>query len=334
MANIRIPKGWEIQSSLATPETIHANRRQILRGMGFLGLGALLGKPVLAGCMQQDQEQEPPPFEKRAPEGVFPAKRNEKFELDRKITPEGIAGRYNNFYEFTTDKARVWKLAQNFETRPWEVKVSGLVHKPQTFDIDDLLKKMPQEERLYRFRCVEAWAMAVPWTGFSLKALLDRVEPKSQAKYVKLTTFLRPEQAPGQKAQPWYDWPYVEGLRMDEAMNELTLLATGIYGHELPPQHGAPIRLITPWKYGFKSAKSIVSIELVEERPKTFWNESQPKEYGFFANVTPGHPHPRWSQMTERLISTGERVDTKPFNGYGEYVAKLYEGMDKSVWGF
>ncbi len=332
MANIRIPKAWEIPSGETTPPEIYANRRQILRSFGYLGLGALIARTGLAGC--RTQQDDAPPFKKRAPEGVFPAKRNEAFTLDRAITKEGVASRYNNFYEFTTDKARVWGLAKDFETRPWQVEVGGLVHKPQKFDIDDLLKKMPQEERLYRFRCVEAWAMAVPWTGFPLKALIDRVEPKGQAKYVRLTTFNRPAQAPGQKAQPWYDWPYVEALRMDEANNELTLLATGIYGHEMPMQHGAPIRLITPWKYGFKSIKSIVKIEFVADKPKTFWNQAVPKEYGFYANVTPDRPHPRWSQASERLIDTGERMKTQPFNGYGEQVAKMYEGMKKSDWSF
>ena len=200
----------------------------------------------------------------------------------------------------------------------------SLVDRPKVYDLDDLVRRMPLEERLYRFRCVEAWAMAVPWTGFPMKALINEVQPKSSARYVRMVTFQRPEQAPGQKSQPWYPWPYFEALTMEEAMNELTLLGTGIYGHALPKQHGAPIRLVAPWKYGFKSIKSIVSIEFTDKQPPTFWNKLAPSEYDFWANVNPNVPHPRWSQATERLISTGERVPSQLYNGYGEYVAHLY----------
>lgn len=320
MAFIKIPRGWELPERLATPEHIYMNRRRFMQTMGFVGAGALIG--ATSGCDAASEE-----FAVEVPEtlpGLYPAKRNEKYAIDRNLTPEKIAAQYNNFYEFTTDKGRVHSLTGKFEVRPWTVEIAGEVEKPGVYDLDDLLKKLPLEERVYRFRCVEAWAMTVPWTGMPFKALIDYVQPASSAKYVRLITFNRPEQAPGIKTQPWYPWPYFEGLTMAEATNELTLLATGIYGHALPKQHGAPIRLITPWKYGYKSIKSIVKIEFTKKQPPTFWNKLVPDEYDFWANVNPEVPHPRWSQATERLIDTGESMPTKKFNGYGEYVAHLY----------
>jgi len=260
-----------------------------------------------------------------SPNAPYPVARNSKYTVDRPVTTEEIAASYNNFYEFTTDKDKVWRLAEKFETRPWEIEVTGHVHKERTFDIDDLIKLFPLEERVYRFRCVEAWSMTVPWVGFLFKKFIDEVQPTSNAKYVRMVTFLRPEQAIGQKTQSWYPWPYYEGLTMAEATNELTMMVTGIYGHALPTQHGAPIRCITPWKYGYKSIKSIVKIEFVSEQPKTFWNDLAPNEYGFFSNVNPKVPHPRWSQATERVIDTGKRIPTLPYNGYGEFVANLYK---------
>jgi sulfoxide reductase catalytic subunit YedY len=237
---------------------------------------------------------------------------------------------YNNYYEFTTDKQGVAGLAKDFKTIPWTIEVGGLVNKPKTFGIDDLLKTFTQEERIYRLRCVEAWSMVIPWEGFTLASLLNMVEPTSDAKYVRFETVYRPEEMRGQKSQ-LYPWPYQEGLRLDEAMNDLTFLATGLYGEPNVPQNGAPIRLVVPWKYGFKSIKSIVKIDLVAEEPDTLWNDIAPNEYGFYANVNPDVDHPRWSQASERRIGELSRVPTLPFNGYGEQVSALYDGMDLNV---
>jgi len=234
---------------------------------------------------------------------------------------------YNNFYEFSTDKESVNPLSQNFKTSPWTVEVYGLVNKPKTYGIEDLLKNFTQEERIYRLRCVEAWSMVIPWNGFPLSKLLKEVEPTSDAKYVRFETVYRPEEMPG-LGSPFYVWPYQEGLRLDEAMNDLTILATGLYGQRMPNPDGAPIRLVVPWKYGFKSIKSIVKIELVSEQPTTLWSTASPDEYGFYSNVNPNRPHPRWSQATERRIGEFSRRPTLMFNGYAEQVAHLYDGMD------
>ena len=324
MAFLRVPRGWEIPEGEATPESIYEQftRRRFLRDLALAGLGA--GATLLAGpaMLEADNRQKQPRSFPASP-SVYPARRNPKFTLDRPLTDEKIAASYNNFYEFSEQKEEVAKLAARFETRPWTVEIAGLVHKPLKFDVDELTRLMPIEERLYRLRCVEAWAMAVPWTGFPFKALMDRVEPLAKAKFVRMVSFERPSEAPGQRS-PWYPWPYFEALTMAEAANELTLLVTGIYGHELPPQHGAPIRLIVPWKYGFKSIKSIVRIEFVERQPETFWHKVVPGEYDFWANVNPRVPHPRWSQATERMIGTNERRPTLLYNGYGEFVAGLY----------
>ena len=322
MAFIHIPKSWEIPENRVTPEDVYVNRRRFLKGIGLAGLGALAGSTLACDA---HHVQDAAPTADTEPADFYPTESNPTSAGERSITPEDVAGSYNNFYEFSTDKQQVRFLVDRFEPRPWEVEVTGLVKNPKVYDIDDLIRRMPLEERIYRFRCVEAWAMTVPWTGFPFKALIDEVQPLSSARYVRLVTFIRPEQAPGQKNQPWYPWPYFEGLTLQEATNELTLLTTGIYGHLLPKQHGAPIRLVVPWKYGFKSIKSIVRIEFVEEPPPTFWNQLQPSEYDFQANVDPDVPHPRWSQATERLIGTGERVPTLLYNGYGEQVAHLYE---------
>ena len=234
---------------------------------------------------------------------------------------------YNNFYEFSTDKEGVAPAAANFETKGWQVSVEGLVRKPKVFDLDDLLKISPPEERIYRMRCVEAWSMVIPWVGFSLSKLLDLVEPLNDAKYVAFETLLDPKRMPGQRSDV-LEWPYVEGLRMDEAMHPLTLLASGLYGRALPPQDGAPIRLVVPWKYGFKGIKSIVKIKLVATQPRTTWSEYAPNEYGFYANVNPHVDHPRWSQATEQRIGESGRRPTLMFNGYAEQVGHLYAGMD------
>lgn len=255
---------------------------------------------------------------------LYPAGRNEKYKLDRPLTGELVAAKYNNFYEFSSSKS-VWRFVDDFQPRPWTVEITGLVEKPKTYDIDDLIKLMPLEERLYRLRCVEAWAMAVPWTGFPLYELVKLSRPLSSARYIKMTTFYNKKWAPQQRFKIWQPWPYTEGLTMDEAANELAFMATGIYGHELPKQHGAPIRLVVPWKYGFKNIKSIVRIEFVKDQPATFWNTAAPDEYGFESNVDPNVPHPRWSQKTEKIIDTGEVRRTVKYNGYGDYVAGIYK---------
>jgi methionine sulfoxide reductase catalytic subunit len=318
MIHIRKPPGWKRHDDRPTPEDVFINRRHFLKVLGLGAIGGATG--LLAACSGGNE-----PVVEAHPSALtpLPAKRNSRYALDRPLTDEATAARYNNYYEFT-DQKDVYRYVSKFQPEPWTVEVTGLVHKPQTFDVAALLKSMPLEERLYRHRCVEAWAMAVPWIGFPLKALLDRVEPMSAARYVRFISFKRPSEAPGQRMSLWYPWPYFEGLRLDEALNELTLLATGIYGHELPTQHGAPLRLVVPWKYGYKSAKGIVRIELVEKQPATFWNQLAPDEYSFESNVNPAVPHPRWSQARERLIDTGEYRPTQPYNGYGEFVAKLY----------
>jgi len=249
------------------------------------------------------------------------------FATDERKTPFEQITHYNNFYEFSTDKEAVAEAAANFVARPWTVEVGGLCAKPKAFDLDDLLNISPPEERVYRMRCVEGWSMVIPWNGFSLSRLLDRVEPNSSAKYVAFQTLFDPKRMPNQN-RAVLDWPYVEGLRMDEAMHPLAILASGIYGRELPPQDGAPVRLVVPWKYGFKGIKSIVKITLVEKQPKTTWNDYAAGEYGFYANVNPKVDHPRWSQAAERRIGEVERRDTLMFNGYAEQVASLYAGMD------
>jgi sulfoxide reductase catalytic subunit YedY len=313
---------WNVAERDATPEKVFFQRRLLLKSAAWIGCGLLGG--IGPGCgPAQDATvigaQENPPGA-----DLYPARRSEHFILDRPITVEAYAASYNNFYEFSTSKSRVYKNAARLKTHPWQIEISGLVRKPRVFDVDDLVRALPLEERLYRFRCVEAWAMAVPWTGLPLRALIDKLQPLSSARFVRFVTFMNPDIAPNQS--PAYGpWPYAEGLTMGEAMNELTLLATGIYGHPLPKQHGAPLRLVVPWKYGFKSIKSIVKIEFTARQPPTFWNNNRPKEYDFIANVRPDIPHPRWSQATERLIDTGERRPTLAYNGYGEWVADLYK---------
>ena len=250
--------------------------------------------------------------------------RNGRYRVeDRTLTPSSISGRYNNFYEFTTDKAAVARLASGLTIDPWTIEVGGLVQKPFQIGFEDLVKKFPLEERIYRLRCVEAWSMVVPWVGFPFSKFVELCTPLAAAKYVRFMSFYRPEEAVGQREQE-IPWPYYEGLRLDEAMNELTLMTTGIYGQPLPRQHGAPLRLIVPWKYGYKSAKSIVKIDFVAKQPRTFWNDLLPAEYTFLSNVDPDEAHPRWSQMSERDIGTGMRIPTLKYNGYAEFVTSLY----------
>jgi sulfoxide reductase catalytic subunit YedY len=312
---------WHLPEKELTPEKFFHQRRQLIKSAGLVGLGIATG--TLPACGPNDESVRIGAQEKPPGLDLYPAARNQQFKLDRPVTLEAYAASYNNFYEFSVFKSRVYKNAARLVTHPWQVEISGLVAKPRLFEIDELVRAIALEERYYRFRCVEAWAMAVPWTGFPLAALIKKIMPQSAAKFVRFVTFLKPDQGTNQSPSNG-PWPYTEALTMTEAMNELTLIATGIYGHPLPKQHGAPLRLIVPWKYGFKSIKSIVKIEFTAERPATFWNTNRPKEYDFTANVDPNTPHPRWSQATEKLIDTGERRPTLPYNGYGEWVANLY----------
>ena len=308
---VKVARGWEIPEREATPEHLYRDRRKLLRTMGFAGMGALLADALPAAT-----EDAP----------LYPAKRNTKYTLDRPLTPEPVATGYNNFYEFTLDKQQVRFRVDKFKIDPWTVKVMGLVNNPKTYDIDDLVRRFPLEERLYRFRCVEAWAMAVPWTGFEMSALIREVDPKPDAKYMRMVTAYRPREMPGIVSQPHYDWPYEEAMTIDEAMNELALFGTGLYGKPLPKQNGAPVRAIIPWKYGLKNIKSIVEIEFTKKRPPTLWNKAVPGEYGWYSNVNPERPHPRWSQAQERMIPTGEIRPTYMYNGYEAFVAELYTG--------
>ena len=319
MTYIKIPKEWEIPENQVTSESDYIDRRKFIKNLGLGSASALLFSTSNACAQGSALEKQLEPFRSQ----TLDVKKNKNFTVERQVTDEIVAATYNNYYEFTTSKSTVWKRVEKFKTRPWEIEISGLVEKPMTLDVDDLIKQMPIEERIYRFRCVEAWAMVVPWIGFPMKALLEKVQPKTEAKYVRMLTFLDPDMAP-QQNNFRLPWPYYEGLTLAEAMNDLTLLTVGIYGHVLPPQHGAPIRLIAPWKYGFKSIKSVVSIELTDKKPRTFWNTLAPREYGFEANVNPKVPHPRWSQASERMIGTGERLPTMIYNGYGNAVAHLY----------
>jgi sulfoxide reductase catalytic subunit YedY len=312
----------KIKSSEITPEHIYRSRRQFMKGIGALALSSLAlsacGSPATPGS-------EPTSTAASNSAGAAPTS-DPKVVTDAKTSFDDIT-HYNNYYEFSQDKEPVADLAANFKTSPWKVDVGGMVSKPVTYDIDDLRKKFPQEERVYRHRCVEGWSMVIPWTGFPLASILKQVEPTSQAKYVKFTSILAPDQMPGQQDN-YFKWPYVEGLRLDEAMNDLTLMVTGLYGKTLPNQDGAPIRVAVPWKYGFKSAKAIVKIELVDQQPTSLWMAAAPDEYGFYSNVNPDRPHPRWSQETERRIGELGRRKTIKFNGYGDQVAHLYDGMD------
>lgn len=317
---IRIPRGWELPESAVTPESVFLNRRQIIKGLAAGSIAA--AAPGLAwGATDSDDPSA----------GLYPVARDERFEPGegRKVTAEEWATRYNNFYEFGTSK-KIWKAAQALKIRPWEVRIDGEVESPRTIAIDDLLSQMPLEERVYRHRCVEAWSMVVPWSGFSFREFVRFANPTANARYVAMETFLDPDTAKGQR-QDWYPWPYVEGLTMEEANHELAFLVTGLYGKPLPRQNGSPLRLAVPWKYGFKSIKSIVRFTFTAERPVSFWEEMNSKEYGFWANVNPAVPHPRWSQATEKDLGTGKRIPTKIFNGYEEWVASLYAGNTDST---
>ena len=317
---------WDLPARDITPESAVLSRRRWLKrvGLGAAGLAAASAGAGLWWWNAGGDDDVLNAGKVTTPADLFPAVRNAQFELDRPLTNEAAAARYCNFYEFSSTK-QVWRWIAPFQPAPWVLEVGGLVAKPQTLDIDDMLHAFAPflEERVYRHRCVEAWAMAVPWTGVPLAALLRRVEPLPAARFVRFISFDRPDQA-SRQADAAYPWPYTEGLTLAEAGNELAFLAVGMYGHPLLKQHGAPVRLVLPWKYGFKSAKSIQRIELTAERPATFWNTLGPNEYDFTANVNPAKPHPRWSQATEHMLGTGEVRPTQPYNGYGEWVAGLY----------
>lgn len=306
-----------IPSSEITPEHVYMNRRKFMQAAGLSGAAALLAACIPAATT-------PPTAESLAPAVSQAEKKDERG--DEANSYEEIIN-YNNYYEFTTTKDAVAYFAKDFKPTPWQIEVGGLVEKPITFGIEDLLKKFPSEERIYRLRCVEGWSMVIPWMGFSLGQLLKEVQPTASAKYVAFQTLMDEKQFIGQRNGS-YPWPYTEGLRLDEAMNDLALLVTGLYGKSLPNQNGAPLRLAVPWKYGFKSIKGIVKIDLVEKMPATLWSTIAPEEYGFYANVNPEVSHPRWSQATERRIGDLSRRKSLMFNGYEEQVASLYSGMD------
>ncbi len=319
--NVIRRRGWEIPERFATPEHIFFNRRDFLAGAG---VGALALSPQLAAAQRSADLPDPS-------SGLYPAKQNEKFTLDRAVTEEKINLNYNNFYEFSPNKSLA-KQPQALKLRPWTVKIDGMVEKPLEIGIDDLLKQMPLEERLYRHRCVEAWSMAIPWSGFPLAKLVELAKPLTSATYLRMETFFDKTMAPEQR-KSYLPWPYTEGLTMAEATNELAFLVTGAYGKPVSKQQGAPLRLAVPWKYGFKSIKSITKFTFTDQRPKSYWEALQASEYGFWANVNPQVPHPRWSQATEEVIGTNKRVPTQLFNGYGEQVADIYKGLDKErLW--
>ncbi|HYC64951.1 MAG TPA: protein-methionine-sulfoxide reductase catalytic subunit MsrP [Reyranellaceae bacterium] len=309
---IKRTHGWELPERQATPEGTYLKRRGLVAAMG---LGAASLALPSAGFAQKKGEVDPSA-------GLYPVKRTTTYGEPAPITEEKLATTYNNYYEFGTDKS-IWRDAQKLEVRPWTVKFSGMVEKPFEIGFDDLLAKMPLEERVYRHRCVETWSMIVPWSGFPMKAMVEFAKPLGSAKYVVMKTLSRPSVMREQR-DLLYPWPYTEGLAIDEATHDLTFMATGLYGKPIHKQNGAPLRLVAPWKYGFKNVKAIVSVEFTDKRPKSFWEVLQGGEYGFWANVNPAVPHPRWSQATEKPLGSNERIPTLIYNGYGEHVAGLY----------
>ncbi|MEM6933674.1 MAG: protein-methionine-sulfoxide reductase catalytic subunit MsrP [Pseudomonadota bacterium] len=318
---------WMISENKTTPEHVFWNRRRVLAAGGGAAAAGLIGASFLPTGMPMTSEATA-----ATPGDAFspaPPRNPVYATAGRPITDEGANSTYNNFYEFGSHK-KIYTAAQELQTEGWKVKIDGLVEKEVEIDIDALIGRMPVEERVYRHRCVEAWSMVVPWIGFPLKALVEMASPLSGATYVQFKTFLDPETARGQR-QHWYPWPYTEGLTMAEATNDLTLMVVGAYGKVLPKQFGAPVRLHTPWKYGFKSIKSVDHITFTDQQPTGFWEELQQKEYGFWANVNPKISHPRWSQASERVLGTDERIPTEIFNGYGPEVAGLYSGMEAEL---
>ena len=307
MSNIVLRPSWHIPESRITPERVYLRRREFLRAMGFVGGGLAAG---LAGSADEPARPK--------------AARNPDFDPKERLSDEEAATGYNNFYEFSTSKSRVKDLVGKFRIDPWTVEVAGLCENRFKVDLTSMAKDYPAEERVYRFRCVEAWSMVVPWTGFPLAKILEKAKPTSDARYVAFTTALRPDEMPGIHRLADYPWPYTEGLTIEEARHPLAFMATGIYGKPLPKQNGAPVRLVVPWKYGYKSIKSVVRIEFTSKQPATLWNFLNPTEYPFESNVDPKVPHPRWSQATERLVDTGERIPTRYLNGYADLVGSLY----------
>ncbi|MEL3891620.1 protein-methionine-sulfoxide reductase catalytic subunit MsrP [Ferrovibrio sp. MS7] len=320
---IKRKRGWEIKESEITPERYFLDRRSAI--FGLAGAAAVAATGGIGRTALAQAKNAPQTSGLVAPE-LYPAKRNEAYQAGRELTEEKVATNYNNFYEFGTNKY-IADSAQKLTIKPWRIQIDGMVEKPIEIDAEELIRKMPVEERIYRFRCVEAWAMTVPWSGFQLSELVKFAKPAGDPKYLRMQTFVRSDEARGQR-QDWYPWPYTEGLSMAEAMNEMAFMVTGAYGKPLPKQMGAPIRLATPWKYGFKSVKSIVRFSFTNERPRTFWEGLAPDEYGFWANVNPAVAHPRWSQATEEIIGTGKRIPSVIYNGYGEQVAALYKDIE------
>lgn len=312
-------KSIPVRSSEITPKQVYLTRRDFIKAAGVLA-----GSMALAACAPQLTGTPQPTT---AAQAAASAKTD---ELGDPVNTFDDITHYNNYYEFTTDKGGVAALSTKFKTSPWDVEVSGLVNKPKKYALEDLIRQFQPEERIYRLRCVEAWSMVIPWMGFPLAKLLKEVEPTSDARYVRFETVTRPDEMPGEKDN-LYPWPYQEGLRLDEAMHNLTILATGMYGGELPAQNGGGMRLVVPWKYGFKSIKAVIKIELVAEQPATMWSTIAPNEYGFYSNVNPQVDHPRWSQGSERRIGELQRRETLMFNGYADQVASLYNGMDLRV---
>ncbi|GIV59158.1 MAG: mononuclear molybdenum enzyme YedY [Rhodothermaceae bacterium] len=339
MAYLILPPGWQARERDVTDPAAYRNRRAFIRQLGLGGI-ALVAGPALPGCTSEPARRHVLPgpdgpldtIPANAPRDGLPATRNPRFTVpERRITDRLAASSYNNFYEFknnTADLKNVWPVTGAYEPFPMTLEVRGLVEKPLTLDVAGLIRRMPLEERLYRFRCVEAWSMTIPWTGFPLRKLIEQCRPLSKATHVRFVCLNRPEQMPGLAAsKSFYPWPYYEGLRMDEAVNELAFVATGMYGEPLPKQNGSPLRLVLPWKYGYKGPKAFVRIEFVDRQPPTFWNDLQPNEYGFLSNVNPNIPHPRWSQASERFMASLDdvrRVPTQLFNGYTEWVGHLY----------
>ena len=316
---IKIPPRWQLQDKDATDQSAYLNRRSVIAGLSAAGLAGLAGGPAFSSASPAATVADPNA-------GLYPVPRNGTYQVpERPLTDESDATTYNNFYEFGSHKS-ISEAAQKLKTRPWTVTINGMVEREKEVDFDTLIRQMPLEERIYRFRCVEAWAMTIPWSGFALKALVDFAKPLSGATYIEMETLADGDTMPGLR-QFWYPWPYREGLTIAEATHDLAFIATGLYGKPIAKQNGAPLRLVVPWKYGFKNVKSIVRLTFTDQRPKTFWETINAQEYGFWANVNPKVDHPRWSQASERLLTSGKRVPTRLYNGYAEEVAGLYTNL-------